>query len=368
MKLSRFAAALLALLLGAQALAYPPASPGLVLPSAIPLHAVVLDGSTPATQTQQAQEIDIPAGSSAQLNFAVSNAAGAAVDLSNATQVLLTVKLKASTSTTPLISRQATIPSPISGVGYFPLAIADTLSLRGLYAYEVTITWADGSRNQVVPLSAWMVLTALSTPAQPVTVPAVQTPLAIGPPGLKWRGSWVSTVAYAVNDAVQYLDVNGGLPALASSFLCLIANTNVPPLDAGGALSSSWVYLSQRGANGAGDGGAYTPANPAQWSPVPTTQQNAINQLATVLSRDVLDGAPIPVAGPYFWANPQPVTTSAQLDRLAAVVYAVVLDASPIPAAGSFSWASPTPILVADQVARLAYIVYVYALGSTPIP
>jgi hypothetical protein len=71
--------------------------------------------------------------------------------------------------------------------------------------------------------------------------------------GISWRGSWSSTKAYVVNDAVVY---NG------SSYIAKVANTNVVPTTA-----ATWAVLAAKGAAGKTDTvsvvSSCTMANPA---------------------------------------------------------------------------------------------------------
>lgn len=193
---------LFALLFPAIAFGYPPISSGLALPSPSgSLVAVVQDFASNPVASQITQPISIPAGSTAQLNFVVTNSSGTAVNLTGSV-VLLTVKHDPSDATA-LISHQATITSYTSGVGYFPLVVSDTLGLRGIYKYDLTVVWPDNSRNQVVPSSTFLVLPSVSAPSIAVTVPPAQQPLALGP-AFNWRGTYSGATSYSFEDVVGF--------------------------------------------------------------------------------------------------------------------------------------------------------------------
>lgn len=141
----------------------------------------VVNDSGSTDKRTAAQTFATPAGETGTISLAVLHAAGGAYDLTGA-QLLLAVN--GST-----ISRQATISSPPSaGLATFPLVIADTLSMRGVYTYDVWLTDASGNRWEVVPPSNFTVTPAQGQPAQSVTVPASQQPLAIGPQGVPGLG------------------------------------------------------------------------------------------------------------------------------------------------------------------------------------
>jgi Concanavalin A-like lectin/glucanases superfamily/Collagen triple helix repeat (20 copies) len=73
---------------------------------------------------------------------------------------------------------------------------------------------------------------------------------AVGPAGLTWRGTWSSSTAYAVDDAVSYS---------GSSYFCTAANTAQQPDTA----TSYWAPLAMRGATGAtGPTGPAGPTGP----------------------------------------------------------------------------------------------------------
>jgi len=80
-------------------------------------------------------------------------------------------------------------------------------------------------------------------PAGPVTVSA-----------LNFRGNWLSTTAYAVNDAVSF----AGPSTKVSSYFCIQANTGQSPVEAGD--TAYWALMAQEGATGpTGNTGAQGP-------------------------------------------------------------------------------------------------------------
>lgn len=148
--------------------------PSVALAKTVSITGVVQDQS--GGTAPKVQAISMPSGETGQINFALTHPDGTSYNLTGA-QVLLTVG-------GAVISRQATINSPASGgTGYFPIVIADTLSMLGTYGYDVRVTASDGSAYQAVPVSSFVVTAAKGQPNQPVTVPATQVPLAQGPAG-----------------------------------------------------------------------------------------------------------------------------------------------------------------------------------------
>jgi hypothetical protein len=79
---------------------------------------------------------------------------------------------------------------------------------------------------------------------------------------MNWRGAWVSTTAYAINDTVSYQ---------GSSYICILANTSFPPSNA-----TYWSSVAQQGTTGATgsqgiqgiQGTTGTPGTPGATGPV----------------------------------------------------------------------------------------------------
>ncbi len=94
-----------------------------------------------------------------------------------------------STDSTPLISRQATIIDAPTGRADIPLVPGDTATLVDghKYFYDIQLTDAAGKRWQVVPQSDFEVTAVFARPADPVTVPEEQEPLALGPSWLDYE-------------------------------------------------------------------------------------------------------------------------------------------------------------------------------------
>lgn len=68
-----------------------------------------------------------------------------------------------------------------------------------------------------------------------------------GPPGsgvFAWRGLWSSTTDYVANDIVSHNAANSS----KSSYICLLANTNQEPIEAGS--TSYWALMAQEGDRG----------------------------------------------------------------------------------------------------------------------
>lgn len=210
---------------------------------------VAKDGDSPR-KSPIVQPFSIPAGESGTIGLIVYHADGTAFDLTSC-QLLLAVN-----GTT--ISRQGTITTPASlGLASFPLVIADTLNMRPAdYTFDVWLTDANGNRWQVVPASKWTVLPFQGQPGQAVTVPSTQQPLALGPPGVNWRGTYNSGTAYAPLDAVSYTDPS---TAAVSSYRCIANTTGNAPTNA-----TYWVLMAQgQGITGVVQSPPATPLGPS---------------------------------------------------------------------------------------------------------
>ena len=140
---------------------------------------VIPDGSD--TGTAQPQTISSRIGETLTVTCTVKDSTGALVNLgSNA--LVLTVKSLLTGS--PVISRQATITAPSSGVGVFPFVIADTIYLKpDKYAYDVQLRYAPGGMVQIIPVSTLSLSQPVGQTGEAVTVPTAQQPLATGPVG-----------------------------------------------------------------------------------------------------------------------------------------------------------------------------------------
>lgn len=135
------------------------------------------------------QDIVWPKASSGTITLTIYSAlTGLPVDLTG-TNVVLAVR-RLATDQAPLISRQASIPRPLTGQCTFALVQADTHSLQiAPHRYDVQFTDLLTNRWQVVPASAFVVAESIALPAEPVTVPAAQVPLGLGPSGLQGRST-----------------------------------------------------------------------------------------------------------------------------------------------------------------------------------
>jgi hypothetical protein len=226
---------------------------------------VVPDGTGP---------LDLPSlvlewawGSDVTVPIQLVHASGAPYDLSGAVAMTLTFKRRASDAS-PLLSRALVITDAFDGLGYFQVLRGDRgLLLIGSYAVGFAFEDDDtGFRDAVAIDSRANVLDPVAQITDPVSVPPAQTPLAQGPPGVRWLGPWSGSTQYEPRDGVQYADPNGGGGTALSSFLALNPppTLGVPPLTLLGAVNAGWSYLSERGAQGAaGATGATGPTGPA---------------------------------------------------------------------------------------------------------
>lgn len=181
---------------------------------------------------------------------------GSAYDLTGAYTMLMSFKQRDS-DLSSLVARQATIVDPTNGV--YEVYISSSDVALGLVAGDLVcgVEFVDSTglvknSDEALPATRCRIRRTIVVPNEPISVPTYQQPLAQGPKGdgFTWRGPWNSTAAYNPRDEVNYPDPNGGTSNAVSSFVCLIANTNVPPLDVNGALSADWNYVAMRGADG----------------------------------------------------------------------------------------------------------------------
>lgn len=174
------------------------ASPAFAVTANLTGYVGVTNGIDPRTT----QTFTTPAGETGTVNITVKNPDGSAYNLTGA-QLLLTVRDR---NNVIIVSRQGTINSPATGgTGFFPLVIADTVGLSSFgnvaYYYDVWVTDSSGNRWAAVITSTFQVTRAQGQPAQQVTVPATQTPLAQGPAGLG-----LSRTAQTTTYAARFMD------------------------------------------------------------------------------------------------------------------------------------------------------------------
>lgn len=143
------------------------------------LTGVVQNGSQTAQNYPDApyrQPINVPQGSDGTMVVTCIYPSGGAVNLTNWTDLQLTVKnLYTDTGTAPII-RGGLIADAAGGIMHFPIVEADTLT-SGLYVgpcqYDVWAYDDSGARQQLVPTSVFFVQETIGTPISP-TPPAPQ--------------------------------------------------------------------------------------------------------------------------------------------------------------------------------------------------
>jgi hypothetical protein len=200
------------------------------------------------------QPIRIPQGEDLDLYLTFINPphspnAGQPVDLTDVAASVFTVRDRQGLLPFPGRASQV-FGDPTTGTIKVELRGPDTID-AAVQPYVCDLVTEDsvpaGSFDaQLLVASPFLVLQRVTRPGDPVTTPPA-VPVVYG---INWRGLWSSIATYQVGDGVQYLDPNGGSPSALSSFRALVENTNVPPLDMGGALSPDWEYVAQRGAGG----------------------------------------------------------------------------------------------------------------------
>lgn len=136
--------------------------------------------------------------------------------------LVLTIRAANATSSAqaPVVSRQATLTSPGTGDGYFPIGTADTVlfSQYNTYSYDVKFTDAQGNITELVPVSAWIANPTNFQVGQQVTPGPGQTPIGgitiveeAGVPSLPFNSILDFTSAFSVsNDGTKWIiDVPG---------------------------------------------------------------------------------------------------------------------------------------------------------------
>lgn len=138
---------------------------------------VVRDGSTPLATYAPSVSLTVPAGTSDTLAFSVIGENGAAKDLTGAV-VLFTLKAKA-TDASPVLARQAVLDNAAGGLGHFVFLTGDTMTIPGLYVYDVQVIWSDGTVDKVMDVSAFLISESVWQDGEEVSVPPSQSPLAV---------------------------------------------------------------------------------------------------------------------------------------------------------------------------------------------
>ena len=188
---------------------------------------------------------------------------GGPLDLTNSA-VVCTISCYSIAGVFKPISRQATLTLPATnGLCVVPLASGDTVPTLadpirpGFHRIDI---WAEDTSGNRIDL-AWgtcQILRAERLPNALTTPLPLQIPLALG---INWRGPWSSSTAYAQRDGVSYPDPNGG--GALSSFICIVPNTNVPPVNGAGVLNVDWNYLAATSGAAGSQSGNLVFASPA---------------------------------------------------------------------------------------------------------
>lgn len=153
------------------------------------INAVLLEGvyeSGSGTKAPTAQPLAMARGETETVQMVVVDRSGAPKDLTGCA-VQLTIRerpARAGELGAEVVSRQADIDDAPQGECSFPFAVNDTGGhAAGEYVHDVWIEEADGSRQQLVPLSRFTLLAAATLPDTLVTPLPEQAPLAQGPQG-----------------------------------------------------------------------------------------------------------------------------------------------------------------------------------------
>lgn len=127
------------------------------------------------------QDIVWPRGEDGTLQIACFDQDGTAVDLTGGALVFGMREFPYDLAA--LISRQATVAAPLSGLATVDIVRADTISLNDetVYFWDLQFTDASGKRWQFIPESAFQIASIYAQPGDAVTIPASSTPLALGP-------------------------------------------------------------------------------------------------------------------------------------------------------------------------------------------
>lgn len=146
----------------------------------IALSAVVQDGS--GSLTSSVQPVSVPGSTTVVLALTVKLQSGAAKDLTGCA-VIFTARHSTRLGSTIVLSIQGIVDSAVGGLCHVTIAGAAMDNLRGAYDYDVTVVAADGTPDQVVPVSPFFVQDALYVPGQPVTIYPETPPLGQGVTG-----------------------------------------------------------------------------------------------------------------------------------------------------------------------------------------
>lgn len=211
------------------------------------LTGVLRDGSEPAGTAQPlvpfVQDVSWPRAEDGTVEITVKKEDGTAANLSGCA-IILGVR-RHSNDAAALISRQADIPAPASGLANVAIVKADTIDLHDetKYHFSVELTDASGKRWQLIPWSGFTIEPIASYPTDPITVPAAATPLGLGPSWGQWKQELPAESDGSASEllidefAWNFDTIAGGLPNLflELNFLGMVsAGTGIVRVRCGG--------------------------------------------------------------------------------------------------------------------------------------
>jgi hypothetical protein len=138
---------------------------------------VLVDGNPAAQNFPEApfrQQLNVPPGSDGRILLSIIFPSGAPVDISSWDSFVLTVKNIYTDGEPPIISRAGLVDDAGSGKVHFTIVEGDTLSgglNGGPCQYDIWGVDGAGIRNQLVPLSTFMVEGYIGVPATPTPPP-----------------------------------------------------------------------------------------------------------------------------------------------------------------------------------------------------
>lgn len=144
------------------------------------LSGVYVDGS--GSLQPSVQPVTVPGSTTVTLSLTVKVQSGAAKNLTGYA-VIFTARRNTKPNTGTALSVQGVIDNAVAGLCHVTIMGAAMEGLRGGYDYDVTVVAADGTPDQIIPVSPFFISDALYVPGQQVGVFPEAPPLGQGPAG-----------------------------------------------------------------------------------------------------------------------------------------------------------------------------------------
>jgi hypothetical protein len=192
-----------------------------------------------------AQALEIACAEDREFRLAFTSS-GAAIDMTGATAVVLTVRNRVTGLLVFARSYSGFQGASTAGVPRFQILQADTSS-QSEGPYDVDVSWTDASgyKEQLLVASTFRILPRVGNASDPLTTPPA-IPVTYG---LTWLNyAWTAkSGGYNLNDAIAAVDGSLGATAVSSFRAAVQGVTSYPVTGLSAVTATGWMYVAQHG-------------------------------------------------------------------------------------------------------------------------